>query len=45
MKKQEAMLKYIDENKVEDIRKNFAVLVQQWRSVPERENLKLIFEG
>ena len=38
------LLKYITEDKVEDIRKNYAVLVQQWRSVPERENLKLIFE-
>ena len=39
-----ALLNLINEEKLENIRKNFASLIQQWQSVPERESLKLIFE-
>jgi hypothetical protein len=39
-----ALLNSINEGKLEDIRNNYASLIQQWQSVPERESLKLIFE-
>lgn len=38
------LLHLINEIKLEDVRKNYAMLVQQWQATPERESLKLIFE-
>ena len=39
-----ALLNSINEGKLEDVRNNYASLIQQWQSVPERESLKLLFE-
>jgi len=38
------LLNIISEEKLEDIRKSYAELMQQWKILPERETLKLIFE-
>ena len=38
------LLPLINERKLEDVRKNYAMLIQQWQATPERESLKLIFE-
>ena len=38
------LINLINEERLEDIRKKYASLIQQWRSLPERETLKLIFE-
>jgi len=38
------LINLINEEKLENIRMNFASLVRQWRSLPEGESLNLIFE-
>ena len=38
------LINLINEEKLEDIRKNYASLMQQWKSIRESETLRLIFE-